>query len=85
MNKDNTGKLKYLVESIEKCSAPEGVTGGDWYHYVIARGISKVEGKRAGTLKEVTEHVKDLAERIDARSDKNGVVYTTGYAPRRSS
>jgi len=83
MHKEDTRELKYRMELIEKCPAPEGITGDDWHHYVIGRGISKVEGKRAGTLREVTKHVKDLAERINARSDKNGIVYASTYTPRK--
>jgi len=57
----------------------------NWHHYVIGRGNSIIEGSKVGTLKEVTEHAKDLAERINARSDKYGVTYVSSYSPRKKS
>ena len=75
MTKENTKQETYKVVAIEKSAAPRGMTGDDWHHYVISRGNSVIEGDKVGTLREVTEHAEDLAERINARSDKYGVVY----------
>lgn len=85
MHKENTAEQTYKVVSIEKSAAPRGWTGDDWHHYVIGRGKSIIEGDKTGTLKEVTEHVEDLAERINARSDKYGITYVSSYSPRKKS
>lgn len=85
MPKQDTDDYTYKVVTVEKSTAPKGMTGDDWHHYVIGRGDSIIEGKKTGTLKAVTEHAKDLAERISARSDKNGVTYLSTYAPRKKA
>jgi len=85
MHKENTIHETYKIVTVEKSSAPRGLTGDDWHHYVIGRGNSIIEGSKVGTLKEVTEHAKDLAERINARSDKYGVTYVSSYSPRKKS
>ncbi|MFC1589558.1 hypothetical protein ACFL3P_04725 [Pseudomonadota bacterium] len=83
MPKENTNENTYKVVTVEKSAAPRGMMGDDWYHYVIGRGSSIIEGNKVGTLKEVTVHAKDLAERINARSDKYGVTYVSTYSPRK--
>ena len=85
MDKDGTDDKGYQLEIVEKCSSPEGISGDDWHYYVIVRGISRIDGKRAGTLKEVTAHAKDLAERINKRVDKYGMVFASSYTPRSQS
>lgn len=85
MLKEKASHETYKIVTIEKSKAPRGMTGDDWHHYVIGRGNSIIEGDKVGTLKEVTEHAKDLAERINARSDKYGVTYVSSYSPRKKS
>lgn len=77
MAKDDEVKLLYRLESVEKCASPEGIKGDDWYYYVIVRGISRIDGKRTGTLKEVTAHAEDLADRVNKRNDKYGMVFVS--------
>ena len=77
MAKDETDKLLYKLESVEKCASPDGIAGENWYYYVIVKGISRIDGKRTGTLKEVTAHAKDLADRINNRNDKYGMVFVS--------
>ena len=77
MANDDEEKMLYQLESVEKCSPPTGIAGVDWYYYVIVRGISRIDGKRSGTLKEVTAHAKDLADRVNKRNDKYGMVFVT--------
>ena len=77
MAKENEEKLLYRLESVDKCAPPEGIAGDDWYYYVIVRGISRIDGKRSGTLKEVTAHAEDLAERVNKRNDKYGMVFVS--------
>jgi hypothetical protein len=85
MQKKDTIEKSYKVVTVEKSAAPRGLTGDDWHHYVIGRGSSIIEGNKTGTLKDVTEHAKDLAERINARSDKYGITYVSTYSPRKKS
>jgi len=59
---------KFPISSIEKADPPEGVTEGEWYEYVIGIGSSVIKGKRSGSLKSVTEYVKEYAENLDQRS-----------------
>ena len=59
---------KFPVSSIEKTEPPEGVTGGEWYEYVIGRGSSVITGKRSGTLKAVTEYVEQYADNLNQRA-----------------
>ncbi|MDH5711180.1 MAG: hypothetical protein OEZ15_05900 [Gammaproteobacteria bacterium] len=80
MYKANSDDKSYHVVTVEKSNAPRGMTGDDWHHYVIARGDSIIEGQKVGTLKDVTDHAEELAERINARSDKYGMVYVSSYS-----
>jgi hypothetical protein len=58
----------YQVETVEKTTPPDGVTGDDWYRYVLKKGNSIMEGKMAGTLKQVTSHADELVEQINMRN-----------------
>lgn len=65
---NETIEYKYNVTTIEKTTAPEGMSGDDWYLYVIEKGSSVMECKKSGTLKSVTEHAENAAELINARN-----------------
>lgn len=71
---------KYEVISIDKIDTPEGMPGDDWYCYVIAYGKSRIEGKKPGTLKNVTQHAEAVAEDLNLRSQSKKSV----YAPRQN-
>lgn len=58
--------------TVEKTSPPEGMTG-NWHHYVIGEGNSKIEGKRPGTLQAVTQHAETVAESLNSRIGKGSV------------
>lgn len=79
MQEDVKSKLKYGVVSVEKTEAPEGMSGDNWHRYIIGQGTSKIEGKRSGTLKDVTKHAESFAEELNARA---GSSYSA-YAPRK--
>lgn len=72
-------KLKYNVISIEKIDTPDGMTGDDWHRYIVGQGTAKIEGLKAGTLKEVTLHADIFAEDLNSRS-KGG---NAGYVSRK--
>lgn len=69
----------YQVISVEKTKAPEGMPGDNWHHYVIGRGVTKIEGYKPGTLKAVTKYAEACAEDLNARSFKG----YSAYAPRQ--
>ena len=61
-------EFKYNVTSIEKIKTPEGMSGDNWYMYIIEKGNSVMECMKSGTLKSVTEHAENAAELINARN-----------------
>ena len=64
---DESNKNQYQVTTVEKTTAPEGMLGDNWYHYVIRRGKQVIDGKKPGSLKAVTEHAESVAELINSR------------------
>lgn len=64
---------KYYLASMDKIDPPEGMPDGEWYHYVISHGSSKIEGKRPGTKKSVQAHVDEYIENLNLRN-------TLGYS-----
>ena len=72
---DDPIKSKYHVIKVEKTTAPEGMSGENWYLYVIQKGNltnSTMDCKKTGTLKSVTAHAKEVAETINSRNVKGG-------------
>jgi hypothetical protein len=65
---DDTYDRKFRVTSVEKSDPPKGISGDDWYHYVISQGPSKIMGQRPGTLKSVTEHAEEFVENLNRRA-----------------
>ena len=59
--------VEYKLISVEKTDPPEGIEDGNWYRYVVGRGDSSLEGKRRGTLKQVSEHAETLAADLNSR------------------
>ena len=75
MQEDEIKILKYQVISIDKIDTPEGMPDGDWYCYVIGFGNSKIDGKKPGTLRSVTQHAEAIAEDLNLRSQSKKSVY----------
>jgi hypothetical protein len=71
---------KYQVISIDKIDTPKGMPEGDWFCYVIGHGKSRIDGKKPGTLKNVTQHAEAVAEDLNLRSQSKKSV----YAPRQN-
>ena len=69
---DEPSRNEYQVTSVEKTTAPEGMLGDNWYHYVIRRDKQVIDGKKPGSLKDVTEHAESVAELINSRHLKGG-------------
>ena len=71
--------VKYHLVSVEKISPPEGMSGDNWHRYVIGQGNSRIEGKKPGTLKAVTQHAETVVEDLNSRKGRGKSV----YAPRK--
>lgn len=67
---DNNTRTKHRVMSVQKTSTPEGLPEGNWFRYVIGTGDSRIEGLRAGTLNDVTDHAETVAEGLNSRDGK---------------
>ena len=80
MSEDENTITKYQVLSINEIDTPEGMPGDNWYGYVISYGKSKIEGKKPGTLKDVTQHAEAVASDLNLRSQSKKSV----YAPRQN-
>lgn len=68
-------EIKYQVVVVEKTTAPDGMSGDNWYRYVIQKGNlanTVMECKKTGSLKDVTEHAEGVAETINSRKIKGG-------------
>ena len=79
MQENDTNLYKYHVVSVEKTTAPEGLPGDNWHLYVIGQGSSRIEGKKPGTLKAVTQHAETVVEDLNSRKGRGG----STYAPRK--
>ena len=75
MTEETIAPLRYNVMTVEKTTAPDGMLGDNWHRYVIGEGRSKIEGKKTGTLKDVTAHAKSVAEILNARNAGGGSTY----------
>lgn len=65
---ETSRKPKYRVEVVEKTTPPTGMSGDNWHRYVIGTGPSKIEGKKPGTLRAVTEHAESVAVHLNERT-----------------
>jgi hypothetical protein len=80
MQEDDTNTLKYHVVTVEKTTPPEGLPGDNWHRYVIGQGSSKIEGKKPGSLKAVTQHAETVAEDLNTRKARGGSTYAPPQA-----
>lgn len=69
-------KRKFNVMEIDKIDTPDGMTGDNWYQYVVGQGSSEIKGLTMGTLKQVTEHANRVADDLNDRSKGK----KTGYS-----
>jgi len=75
----NAAVRKYNVITVEKTLPPKGMAG-NWHHYVIGEGESKIDGKRCGSLEMVWEHAESVAESLNDRAARRG---SSAYVMRR--
>lgn len=69
------GKQPYLLESVEKIDAPDGLPGNNWHRYIIKRGESVIKGTKTGTLESVTAHAQKAADDMNLRAQNGGSYY----------
>jgi len=77
MQDDNIRNQMFQVIEVDKITPPEGLTGDNWYRYVIGQGHSKIEGKKTGTLQTVTAHAETVVEDLNSRKGKGVSTYAT--------
>ena len=75
MQENENIAVKYQVLSISEIDTPEGMPDGNWHCYVIGYGKSKIEGKKPGSLKDVTQHAEAVADDLNSRSQSKKSVY----------
>ena len=75
MMEDDANPNGYFVETVEMTQPPEGAPDDNWVRYVIGKGSSKIEGKKIGSLYDVTQHAKNVAECLNSRKDKYGSIH----------
>lgn len=65
----------YQVITIEKTTPPDGAADDNWHRYVIGKGNSRIEGKKSGSLYEVTQHAETFVEDLNSRKARYGSMY----------
>ena len=81
MQENEPNTPEYHVIKVEKTTAPKGLSGDNWHRYVIGQGSSKIEGKKPGSLKTVTQHAEMIVEDLNSRKGRGHSV----YAPRKKN
>lgn len=60
-------RFDYDVICVETARRPKGAAGDNWHRYVIANQVTSITGFRSGTRKEVAEHARECAVRLNAK------------------
>lgn len=60
-------RFDYDVVTVETVKGPDGTAGKNWHRYVIANQITSITGYRSGTRKEVADHARDCATRLNGK------------------
>ena len=68
MQNNEEANTRYQVVTIEKTTAPDGMSGSNWHRYIIQMGRSVIDCKKSGSLREVTEHANNVVEQINSRN-----------------
>jgi hypothetical protein len=59
-------RFDYDVVRIEPSEGPHGAAGR-WHRYIIANHVTSITGYRRGTRKEVAEHARQCACRLNSK------------------
>lgn len=68
---------RFKVTRIEKTDVHEAGQRQHWYRYVLENGRSTIIGQRRGSLKEVTAHVSQFTEELNARRTSTRSVWSS--------
>lgn len=60
-------RFDYNVVCIEPSERPDRADDGTWHRYIIANHVSSITGYRTGTRKEVAEHARECARRLNSK------------------
>jgi hypothetical protein len=58
----------FKVARVERADSPNSGEGTVWYRYVLDNGRSTINGRRRGTLKDVTAYATQCTEQLNERS-----------------
>lgn len=75
---EDTDINEYQVLTIEKTTPPNGASDDNWHRYVIGKGSSRIEGKKSGSLYEVTRHAETFVDDLNSRKARYGSLYVYG-------
>ena len=74
----------FEVVSVISVEAPPGLSGDDWFRYVIRQGHNQIIGFRSGSKVNVTFAIEDIVHRLnDRRRLKRGRTHVV-LGPRRT-
>lgn len=71
--------MKYRLMMVEKAPAPEGMSGSNWYRYMIGRGSAQIIGRHPGTLETVTRYAEACTRNLNSRAES----FHSPFAPRK--
>ena len=69
----------YRVANVEKIAAPDGLSSGSWYRYILDNDASIITGQRCGSLKDVQAYAEQYAAQLNART----IHGQSSWTPRR--
>lgn len=58
---------EYRIESVKPSDPPTGMTGTDWYCYVIVQGNNSIRGYRTGSRRAVMTAVQEVVLQLNER------------------
>lgn len=74
---------RFRVGRVERAPGPQGDGDADWHRYVLENGRNSITGLRRGSLRQVTEHARRLAQDLNERHDSPRALRWTAASPGR--
>ena len=59
----------FKLISIEESPPPEGVRQGTWHRYVVANGLTEINGYAPGSRRIVQRRAREYVEQLNAKND----------------
>jgi hypothetical protein len=76
----------YEIVSVQPTEPPSDMDGSNWHSYVIVQGPNTIRGYRQGSLRSVTQAVKELVIRLnERRTGKRGRVHIVMPKPEKTA